>query len=141
MQHLRRDRVGDQVKREIAHLIQFELKDPGIGFVTITDVSMSLDLKHARVFYTVLGDEDCKNKTASALKRARGFIQRTVGKRLQLRYTPEISFDFDTSVEQGAHIEQLIQQIHTDENPVGSETAMNGDLSGKPYSDEDEKDE
>jgi ribosome-binding factor A len=141
MQHQRKDRVGDLVKREIAHLIQYELKDPGIGFLTIIDVSMSVDLRYARIFYTVLGDEDCRNKTASALKRARGFIQREVGKRLKLRYTPEISFDFDTSVEHGAHIEELIQKIHQEENPAHSEPGMDEDLPEKPYSDEDEKDD
>lgn len=141
MQHLRKDRVGDLIKREIAHLIQYELKDPGIGFVTIIDVSMSVDLRHARIFYTVLGDEDCRNKTSTALKRARGFIQREVGKRLKLRYTPEISFDFDTSVERGAHIEELIQKIHLEESPATSEDKTDEDLQGKPYSSEDEKDE
>jgi ribosome-binding factor A len=141
MQHLRKDRVGDLIKREIAHLIQYELKDPGIGFVTVTDVSMSVDLRHARIFYTVLGDDDCRDKTATALKRARGFIQREVGKRLKLRYTPEISFDFDTSVERGAHIEELIQKIHLEENSEDNKDKTEGDLPEKPYSSEDEKDE
>jgi ribosome-binding factor A len=115
MQYSRRDRVGDLLKREIASIVQHELKDPGIGFVTITAVKVSVDLKHARVFYTVLGDEETRGKSASALKRASGFIQREIGRRLRLRYTPEIWFDFDSSVEYGAHIEQLIQKIHSEE--------------------------
>ncbi len=107
--------MGDLIKREIAHIIQCELKDPGIGFVTISAVEVSADLKHAKIFYTVLGDEDSKSKSACALKRASGFIQREIGRRLRLKYTPEIFFQFDGSVEYGAHIEELIQKIHTNE--------------------------
>jgi len=115
MQYQRKNRVGDLIKREIAHIIQCELKDPGIGFVTISAVEVSGDLKHAKIFYTVLGDEDSKSKSACALRRASGFIQREIGRRLRLKYTPEIFFQFDGSVEYGAHIEELIQKIHTNE--------------------------
>ncbi len=114
MPHLRQDRVGDLVKREIAQIIEHELKDPGIGFVTLTGVKMSGDLRQARVFYSVLGDQDSKERSAAALGRARGFVQREIGRRLRLRYTPEISFCFDASVERGAHIEELIQRMHSD---------------------------
>ena len=141
MQHLRKDRVGDLIKREIAHIIQCELKDPGVGFVTITAAKVSVDLKHARIFYTVLGDEDCKRKSSSALKRASGFIQREMGKRLKLRYTPEISFQFDQSVEYGAHIEKLIQKIHLGEGAGGGEADGSELPPDSPALDEDGKDE
>jgi len=111
-QYKRAERVGDLIKKEISQIIQYELKDPGIGFVTITAVELSSDLKHAKIFYSVLGDEKAKQESSSALKRACGFIQHEVGRRLRLRYTPEILFLFDSSVEYGAHIETLIQQIH-----------------------------
>lgn len=140
MQHLRKDRVGDLIKREIAHIIQYELKDPGVGFVTITAAEVSVDLKHARIFYTVLGDEDCRSKSSSALKRASGFIQRELGKRLKLRYTPEISFQFDKSVEYGAHIEELIQKIHSGEGAQGGEADGSELPPDSPGSDEDGKD-
>ncbi len=116
--------MGDLIKREIAHIIQHELKDPGIGFVTITDVKMSGDLKQARVFYTVLGNQDCKEKSAAALRRACGFIQREIGRKLRLRYTPEISFRFDASVERGAHIEELIQKIHSQQESTDRQTDL-----------------
>lgn len=112
MQYQRRDRVGDLIKREIAQIIQRELKDPGIGFVTITDVEVSADLKQAKVFYSVLGDEDAKRKSELALKRASGFIQNEIGGRLRLKYTPEVLFRFDKSIEYGARIEELIRKIH-----------------------------
>ncbi len=117
MQYQRRDRVGDLIKREIAQIIQRELKDPGVGFVTITDVEVSADLKQAKVFYSVLGDEDSKRRSASALKRASGFIQNEIGGRLRLKYTPEILFQFDKSIEYGARIEELIQKIHNADTP------------------------
>lgn len=113
--------MGDLIKREIAHIIQYELKDPGIGFVTITGVEVSVDLKQAKVFYSVLGDEDSKRESTSALRRASGFIQHEIGKKLKLKYTPEIFFQFDTSVEYGAHIEELIQKIHMNERPDQNE--------------------
>lgn len=116
MQYQRKDRVGDMIKREISLMIQQELKDPGIGFVTITGVEVSADLKRAQVYYSVLGDQDSKIKTASALKRACGFLQHEIGKRLRLKHTPEIGFQFDASVEYGAHIEELIQKIHKQDN-------------------------
>ncbi len=112
MPYQRKDRVGDLIKREISQMIQNELKDPGIGFVTITGVEVSADLRRAEVYYSVLGDQDAKTKTASALKRAGGFLQHEIGKRLRLKHTPEIGFKFDTSVEYGARIEELIQKIH-----------------------------
>jgi ribosome-binding factor A len=117
MQYKRKDRVGDLLKREVALIVQNQLKDPGLGFVTITGAKLSADLKQARIFYSVLGNEDSKKRTASALKRASGFIQKEIGRNLKLRYTPEILFQFDASVEYGAHIEELIEKIHRTEGP------------------------
>jgi len=132
MPRLRQDRVSDLMKREIAYIIERELKDPGIGFVTLTGVRMSADLRQARVFYSVLGDQNSKEKSAAALGRARGFVQRKIGRRLKLRYTPEISFCFDASVERGAHIEELIQKIHSEqqvsEPQSGPGTEIGSDL-------------
>lgn len=126
-QHKRAERVGDLIKKEISQIIQYELKDPGIGFVTITAVELSSDLKHAKIFYSVLGDENAKKESSSALKRACGFIQHEIGRRLRLKYTPEIYFLFDPSVEYGAYIETLIKKIHNscestkDDLPSGEE--------------------
>ena len=115
MQYKRAQRVGDLIKEEISRIIQYELKDPGIGFVTLTQAKLSDDLRHARIFYSVLGDEEAKKESSLALGRACGFIQREIGRRLRLKYTPEICFLFDPSVEYGAHIETLIEKIHQSE--------------------------
>jgi ribosome-binding factor A len=111
-QYKRAERVGDLIKKEVSQIIQHELKDPGIGFVTITGVEVSDDLKHARIFFSVLGDQKAKEESSTALKRACGFVQHEIGRRLKLRYTPEICFLFDPSVEYGARIETLIKKIH-----------------------------
>jgi ribosome-binding factor A len=131
MQYKRAERIGDLIKKEISRIIQHELKDPGIGFVTITGVELSDDLKHAKIFYSVLGDEEAKKESSSALRRACGFVQHEIGRKLRLKYTPEICFLFDSSVEYGARIEMLIEKIHQ------SERSTKDDLP----SGEDEKDE
>ena len=118
MQYKRAQRVGDLIKEEISRIIQYELKDPGIGFVTLTQAKLSDDLRHARIFYSVLGDEQAKKESSSALRRACGFIQHEIGRRLRLKYTPEIHFLFDPSVEYGAHIEMLIEKMHQSEGPT-----------------------
>jgi ribosome-binding factor A len=121
MQFQRKDRVGDSIKKEVSRMIQQELKDPGIGFVTITDVDVSPDLKRARIYYSILGDEESKTKTARALHRASGFVQHEIGKRLRLKHIPEVEFRFDGSVEYGARIEKLIQKIHRQDEAGGEE--------------------
>lgn len=111
MQYKRKDRVGDQIRKEVSQIVQKELKDPGIGFVTITDVELSDDLKNAKIFYSVLGDEKSKSDSSQALDRAVFFVQREIGKRMRLKYTPKMRFIFDNSLEKGARIEKRLEQI------------------------------
>jgi ribosome-binding factor A len=107
--HFRRQRLGDQLQVELAGLIQQELKDPRIGFVTVTEVRMSPDLKHARVYVSVFESEEEK-RTASiaALQRAGGFLRRCLGRRLRLRYVPELRFVEDDTLDRSARIEALL---------------------------------
>lgn len=111
MQYKRKDRVGDQIRKEVSHIIQSELKDPGIGFVTITDVELSEDLKSARIFYSVLGSEKNRLDSSRALQRAVFFVQHEIGKRMRLKFTPRIKFIFDDSLEKGARIEKALEQL------------------------------
>ncbi|KKM11902.1 ribosome-binding factor A [Clostridiales bacterium PH28_bin88] len=104
-------RVGEQMKKEIAQILRDELKDPRVGFVTVTSVEVSGDLRHAKVFVSVLGDEDAKKQSLEGLQKATGFIRREVGQRIQLRYTPEIVFKFDASIEHGDKIARLLSQV------------------------------
>ena len=113
----RTERVGEGFREILAQAIQ-KLKDPRIGFVTITKVSVSPDLHHARVYYTTLGDSAARKTTLSALTRASSFMRSQLGQRLRLRRAPELEFVFDESIAHQDRVEQLLQELHrTDDEP------------------------
>jgi ribosome-binding factor A len=112
MQGSRPARVGDQIREELSELLARRVKDPGIGFITITYVKVSPDLQVARAFYTLLGDDKAHKDTARALERATPFLRRQIAGRLRLRRAPELTFQFDESIERQQRIEQLIEEIH-----------------------------
>jgi ribosome-binding factor A len=103
-------RVADQIQRELSALLFNELKDPRVGFITLTGVEVSPDLAHAKVYYTSMGDEQARAQTAEGLERASGFLRSLLGRRLQVHTTPELHFVFDESVERGAQLSQLIDR-------------------------------
>ena len=107
----RSTRVGELLQKEISRIIIQELKDPRLGFVTVTGVSVSDDLRNAKVFVSVLGSREEIDQTFDGLKSATGFIRSCIGKRVKLRYTPEVSFWLDESVSRSAHIEELLREI------------------------------
>ncbi|MEL3971286.1 30S ribosome-binding factor RbfA [Rossellomorea oryzaecorticis] len=107
----RANRVGEQMKKELSDIIGRKIKDPRIGFVTVTDVQVSGDLQQAKVYITVLGGEDQRENTLKGLAKAKGFIRSEVGQRVRLRKTPEIIFEFDESIEYGNHIETLLRKV------------------------------
>jgi ribosome-binding factor A len=109
--NLRATRVGEQMKKELSDIIGRKLKDPRIGFVTVTDVRVTGDLQQAKVYISVLGDEEQLQNTLKGLEKAKGFIRSEIGQRIRLRKTPEIFFEIDESIEYGNRIEQLIRQI------------------------------
>lgn len=115
MARIRAARVGEQLKKELSQLLQRELKDPRIGFVTVTSVEMSRDLEHAKVFVSVMGDEEQKKKTLEGLEKAKGFLRSEVGRRLGIRRTPEIVFKMDESIEHGQHISKLLEEVKRSE--------------------------
>ncbi|WP_374718431.1 30S ribosome-binding factor RbfA [Parageobacillus toebii] len=112
--NLRATRVGEQMKKELSDIIGRKLKDPRIGFVTVTDVRVTGDLQQAKVYISVLGDEEQRQNTLKGLEKAKGFIRSEIGQRIRLRKTPEIFFEIDESIEYGNRIEQLIRQISTE---------------------------
>ena len=107
----RPERVADQVRAEVSSMIARDLRDPGIGFVTITKVSVSPDLHHARVYFTTLGDPAARKRTLSALSRAGSFMRSQLGQRLRLRRAPELEFVFDESIAHQDRVEQLLQEL------------------------------
>lgn len=108
---VRANRVGEQMKKELGEIISRRIKDPRIGFVTVTDVAVTGDLQIATVYISVLGDDEQKQSTLKGLAKAKGFIRSEIGQRIRLRKTPEILFEIDEAFEQGNHIESLIQQL------------------------------
>jgi ribosome-binding factor A len=107
----RSERLGELILAEISELITREIKDPRIGFVTFTRVEMSEDLRHAKVFVSSFGAEPEKARMLQGLSSATGYIRRHLGRALHLRYTPELSFLLDDSLEHGAKIAQILRQL------------------------------
>ncbi|NSW90730.1 MAG: 30S ribosome-binding factor RbfA [Firmicutes bacterium] len=102
-------RISEEIKREISSIIQNELKDPRLPeFVSVVSVDTTRDLRYARVYISVLGNEEDKKNAIEGLKNAAGFIRREIGHRIKLRYTPELIFELDNSIEQGIYINKLI---------------------------------
>lgn len=113
----RSDRIADLLQREIADLLLRRVKDPRIDAVTITGVKVSKDLQHARIFYCVMGAprEEGNEALAAALNKAKGFMRQELGKRLHMRYLPQLEFIYDTSFDYGDKIERLLKELHKDE--------------------------
>lgn len=115
MQGQRARRVGESIQHEISSLLLRGLKDPRIGFVTITGVEVTPDLHLARVYYTVIGDETARKASAAGLKSSISFIRQQLGRQLRMKYVPDLIFQYDTSIEYGSRIETLLRDIHTTE--------------------------
>ena len=107
----RPERVGDQIRVEITELLAREVHDPGIGFLTVTRVTLTSDLQLARIYYTTLGDEKARRESTRALERASPFLRRQIGKRVRLKRVPELQFFFDASVERQDRIERIILDL------------------------------
>lgn len=107
----RADRVGDQIRAELADIILRKIKDPRVGFMTVTRVELSDDLKHAKVFFSILGDEAKRKETLKGLKSAAHFIRGELGRRLKLRYTPEVAFLFDESIVRGDRTLEILRSL------------------------------
>jgi ribosome-binding factor A len=118
MRFFRSQKVAGALHKEISGILQTEIKDPGIGFATVTGVEMSKDIRYAKVFVSILGDKVRKQESLKALERARTYIQNMLGERLQLRFVPILHFYLDESYEYGSRIDSLLQKLHSGP-PVG----------------------
>jgi len=113
----RTERVNNLIRQEISELLQRQVKDPRLGsFVAVTEVSTSPDLRHAKIFISRIGSQEEKQETLSVLASASGFLRKELARRLRLRRIPELSFQWDDSIERGAHLLQLIDQITPDKD-------------------------
>jgi len=127
----RRDRVTEAIKKEASLIIHDELKDPRLGFVTITRVELSADLRFAKIFYSVLGKEEEHKKTHEALESALGFIRRLIAQRINLRFAPEIIFREDRSSEYSVRIQEVLEEIKGLTKPAASVTEKTETKTGK----------
>ncbi|MCD8391457.1 MAG: 30S ribosome-binding factor RbfA [Firmicutes bacterium] len=108
------DRINEEVKRELSSVIR-DLKDTRIPLMTsVVAVNVTNDLRYAKVYVSVMGDDEVRQNALAGLKSASGFIRREMGRRVDLRYTPEFIFTLDRSIEHGAHIEQLLRDVNKD---------------------------
>lgn len=108
--HSRTLRIAEQIQREIAELIRLELKDPRVGMVTLTDVEVSADYAHAKIFFTTLGTSDQIEAASAGLNHAAGFLRHELGQRIKLRSIPQLHFIYDESIERGMRLSRLIDE-------------------------------
>lgn len=113
----RRDRITEAIRKEVSLIIHEELKDPRLGFVTVTKVELTPDLRFAKIFYSVLGKEEEHKKTKEALDSALGFIRRLIAQRINLRFAPEIVFKEDRSGEYSVRIEEVLNELKEQNEP------------------------
>ena len=111
MDYHRSHRVGDLLVEVAAELLRKEIRDPRIGAVTLTGAKVSKDLRHAQIFFNLLGRQESKQEVLAGLKSATGFIRAKLGKQLKLRYVPTIEFVYDESEDEARRIDQLLKQV------------------------------
>lgn len=121
MEGKRSEKVADLIQKEVSQMLLRSIKDPRIGFVTITKVTVSEDCRFARVYFSVAGTLAERESSEKGLNSAKGYVRKELGRRLRLRYTPEIVFQFDPSIEYAIHMEEVIRDIHRGEEPNGEE--------------------
>ncbi|MBR6014147.1 MAG: 30S ribosome-binding factor RbfA [Selenomonadaceae bacterium] len=109
---VRVEKLQELIKQEVGKMFLKEIKDPRIGFVTVTEVEMSSDLHEAKIFVSIMGDEEKIKETFKGLKSALGFIRREIGKRIRMRYIPKIFFALDTSLNYSEHIQKILLEIN-----------------------------
>lgn len=112
----RSERLRELIKAEFGSILQRDLKDPRIGFVSVTDVEVSNDYSHVKIFVSIFGDEEAKRLTMEGLESAKGFIRSELGRRIRIRHTPEVHIIADNSIERGSRIFELLEKVKQEEN-------------------------
>lgn len=107
----RSKKVADFIRQEISEMLLREIKDPRIGFITITRVTVPEDCRSARVYFSVMGTAEDRNRSLDGLNSAKGYVRRELGHRMRLKYTPEIFFQFDPSIEYAIHLEEVLHDL------------------------------
>jgi ribosome-binding factor A len=131
-QGARSNRVAEEIREELGSLLVREVRDPGVGFITLTRVTVSPDLQLARVYYTQMGDDKAKRETQRALERAIPFLRRQIASRVRLRRVPELRFEFDQGVEHQARIEQILLDLERERQARAAEGETPDDPAVSP---------
>ena len=118
----RTERIAELIREEISHILRFDIKDPRLGMLSVTRVKVTPDLKHAHIYISPFKKEDVV-VTLDCLKTARGFIQKKLGDRTKLRYTPIIEFHEDDSIKYGAHIMEILEDLKRHKTDVDDESS------------------
>jgi ribosome-binding factor A len=121
MEGKRSEKVADLIQKEVSQMLVKTVKDPRIGFVTITRVAVTEDCRLAKVYFSVAGTPKEREKSINGLDSAKGYIRKQLGRRISLRYTPEIMFQFDPSIEYAIHIGEVFQQLKQERKKNGDE--------------------
>lgn len=119
MQGKRISRISALIKEELGTILTTKVRDPRIGFVTVTDVSVSEDLKYAKIFVSAMGTEEQKQKSLEGLEHSRGFLQKDIAATLKLRLTPHLIFVLDSTLDEAMKIDAIIHELHKEETPKG----------------------
>jgi ribosome-binding factor A len=115
----RLERIGHLIQKELGQLLLNGVKDPRIGFVTITHVSVAPDIRSAKVFYSVIGDKKIRKESQIGLEKAAGFLQREISRTIELRYTPVLNFEFDDTLDRRMEIEKVIKTLDDEKKQSG----------------------
>jgi ribosome-binding factor A len=121
MEGKRSEKIADLIQKEISHMLVRTLKDPRIGFVTITKVTVSEDCRFAKVYFSVTGSPDERERSTDGLNSAKGYVRKELGRRIRMKYIPEIIFQFDPSIEYAIHIGEVIEHIKKEREDKGDE--------------------
>jgi ribosome-binding factor A len=134
MSEARQRKLADRIKVIVAEMLERRIKDPRLGFITVTEVRITADLRDATVFYTVLGDDEARAATAAALESAKGVLRSEVGKQTGVKFTPSLTFMLDALPDNALHVEELLQRAAAADAAV-HEQAVNATYAGEsdPY--------
>ncbi|MFH0802176.1 MAG: 30S ribosome-binding factor RbfA [bacterium] len=121
MTQQRKERVEGLLQQVVCEILQ-EIKDPRVGFLTVTGIKMTPDLRHAKIYFSVIGDDQARETTLQGLKSAKGFVRTELGKKIRLRFIPEIDFIVDRSLDHGLKIFGLLKQVQSEERIPQGET-------------------
>jgi ribosome-binding factor A len=123
---MRAEKVGHAIQKEVGHLLQEEIKDPRIGFATVVRVQVTADLRHAKVYVSILGDAPQKERALEGLASSVGFVRRRLGQTLRLRYTPAVTFCLDETAEHAIRIRRLLEEAAGSDLPSRTDDALDG---------------